>query len=79
MSDQANIPAWKYSDDFFKSVLRLTVPERRDEIDSLLDKHGVSVTADEAQDSLRFSVDLDTHEISIATSPLPRIWGHGYT
>lgn len=74
----SDAPAWKYSDDFFKDVLRQAVPERREETDALLRKHGVTISPNDAEDSLRFSVDLKTHEISVATSPLPRIWGHAY-
>lgn len=78
MSPQENIQAWKYSDAFFKDVLRQTVPEREEEIDSLLNTHGITIMANEAEDSLRFCVHLETHEITVSTSPLPRIWGYSY-
>ncbi|HCD34859.1 MAG TPA: hypothetical protein DER01_20795 [Phycisphaerales bacterium] len=74
----ASPKTWEYSDNFFKDVLRHAVPERTGEVNDLLKKHGINITPDNAENSMRFCVDLNTHEITISTGPLPRLWGHAY-
>ncbi len=68
----------KYSDASFKGILREVVPERCAEIDKLLARHGVTIRADEISQRPRFFVDLDTHEITVSTSSMQRIYGHAY-
>ena len=78
MTDVSNVSPWKYSDSFFKDVLRLTVPERPAEIDNLFSRLNVTIEANEDEACMRFCVDIDTHVITIATSPLRRMWAHAY-
>jgi len=68
----------KYSDAFFKDILREVIPERATEIDELLVRHGITIRADATEYRPKFFVDPNTHEITVSTSWIPRIYGHAY-